>query len=213
MNNVRLTTPVCTASWLHIFAPNTRYGSVYSITCDRDDSLAWTKLIATMTELYEDYYRQQCDLIRKKALKRCEAFPWKLDQEGRPVFFAKNKSEGMTKDGKKFTTKPRVIGPDQTDLVESDLKGSLANGTTVRVGFAVNLWRNDSQGVGISARLNLVQILAPKYYDSSSSFELERRPLDPSLFNVRRREGSMSGEEFLEGLEVDDLLRDGKSDF
>jgi hypothetical protein len=214
MNNVKLTTPLCTSKYLWIFKPNEKFGSEYSITCVRDDSLAWTKLIDTMYGMLEDYYAQQCALLKKKNLKKCIYYPWKEDADGNPIFVAKNKSEGMTKDGKKFTCKPMVVGPDGKVITEDNLKGSLGSGTQVRVGFTVNLWQNDAQGVGISARLSLVQIVVPKYFEPIAGFELDNTPVDPVLFNISPASSRpLTEDEYLRGLDIDDLLDNGKSAF
>lgn len=171
MSNLSMITPECKSKYLWLYKPNEKFGETYSVTCIIDDSPQWEKLIANMKNMLEEFYIQQCTLVRKKALKRCVYFPWKQDTDsGERTFTVKNKAQGMKKDGTIFEIKPKIYGPDKEILKESDLKGSLGNGTLLRCGFTANCWFTDAQGVGISARLNFAQIITPVYFNSTTNF-------------------------------------------
>jgi hypothetical protein len=181
MSNEKLLTPVAKASYLWIFQPNKKFfpEGEYSITLHIEDTPEWKKLIDHLKGELEEYYDLQCKIAKRK-LKRCIHFPWKENDE-KEYFVAKNKAVGKTKEGKIFSCAPKVIGPDCSILTECDLEGKLGNGTKVKVGFGVNKWTNDAQGVGISARLMIVQIIDPEYYDPTSGFTNPANPSDTSF--------------------------------
>lgn len=178
----KLVTPLCGSKYLWIFEPNKKFSAdgVYSVTCVIEPTQAWAKLIKEMEQELEEYYDTSCKAAKRK-LKRCPYKPWKdvLDAESgkvtERVLECKNNAVGKKKDGTTFVTTPRVVGPDpDIDLLASDLKGKLGNGTRVRVGFESNTWTNDAQGVGISCRLKMVQVVTPSYYSATTGF------VDPS---------------------------------
>lgn len=196
-------TPVCKTKYLWIFKPNAKFEPCYSITCIVEDSHEWNGLIGDLTSLYDAYYDSQCQLTRKK-LKKCPYLPWKTDESGLRTFTAKNGVKGTKKDGTTFEIKIHICGPDREELKERDLKGMLATGTEAAVGFTANLWANDAQGVGLSARLNVVQIVKPVYaerfagYDSMKTFAR-----DDSLFNSRTK---VVTDDDNDGLDIHDLF-------
>lgn len=189
--DLKFITPVCEAKYIWLFQPNEKFGSVYSVTCVVEDSPEWDKLIKTVSEELDAYYNAECLSQKKKNLKRCQYLPWKTEDDGTKVFVVKNNAKGTKKDGTTFETKPKVIGPDGLPLDESELQGPLGKGTRLRCGFTVNLWRNDAQGVGVSARLYLAQIIEPKYYSLVDQFvdmdgnKITTHPKNPALFKQR----------------------------
>lgn len=206
IHQLKLITPECEAKYIWLFTPNERFGSVYSVTCLIDDNPAWATLIKTVSDQLEEYYVVQCGMLKKKNLKRCEYLPWKTADDGTKVFVVKNNAIGTRKDGTTFETKPQILGPDKEPLDQSELKGSLGAGTRLRCGFTVNLWTNDAQGVGVSARLNFAQIIVPKYFSSMEQFasvegdEIKSYEKDASLFKPRSKDQSIPEDEFLNNL-------------
>ncbi len=204
-------TPECAANWLWLFKPNEKFGAVYSVTCIMDETEPWRKLIATLTNLHNQHY-DEVARVTKKRPKRCEYMPWKQQGDGLKVFVVKNNAEGRTKDGKVFSTKPTVVGPDGKPLTEDMLKGNLANGTSVRVGFVANCWVNDAQGVGLSARLQCCQVIKPVYGQDMggyTSFDDAPTvyPMDFDLFNTRGGSGVQRTQEpMFPGLCVDKIV-------
>jgi len=171
-NMLKLMTPVCAARYLHIFDANTKFNpeGTYSIDCIVDKTNPeWVTLIQEISKAYEAYYSANCQLAGK-ALKKCQYLPW-TEKDGEIVFKAKNNATGKGSDGKEFTVTVNVVGPDGSPVVKEDLQGSLGNGTKVRVGFEVNLWSNASQGVGVTARLKMVQIVEPVWYNGMDAFK------------------------------------------
>ncbi len=184
-NLEKLCTPECVVEFPWIFEPNKKFDpvvGVYSITCVMDESEPWQRLIKHLQMRLDEFYDITCKLARKK-LKKCEHLPWKTqktkdgevvkNQDGTPkkIFVAKNKAVGTKKDGTKFSLTPRVVGPDPSQvLTATDLEGRLGNGSRCKIGFDVNPWNVDAQGVGISCLLRMVQIISPVYYDPNGGF-------------------------------------------
>lgn len=187
-NTNKILTPECEGKWMHIFKPNCRFkqDGEYSVTCVIDENsaaevTAWNTLIKTLTDELDAFYNAQNSMAKSMnrkatALKRCQYFPWKQEANGQRIFVAKNNAFGTKKDGTRFETKPKIIGPDLEPLTEDQLDGQLGNGTRLRVGFTANYWVNDAQGVGVSARLVLVQIITPKYYSPGDDFYTPEGP-------------------------------------
>jgi hypothetical protein len=195
-------TPLSKSKYLWVFKPNTKFEPVYSITCIAEDTKDWNDLIAELTTEYNNYYELQSKSLKKK-LKKCPYFPWKTEEDGTRTFSAKNAVSGVKKDGTPFEIKIHVCGPDREELTQTDLKGMLGAGTEVVVGFTANLWTNDAQGVGLSARLNFVQIIRPVYIEKFAGHDtLQTYTKDESLFN---KKGTVKDNEYA-GMEIEDLF-------
>jgi hypothetical protein len=169
----KLVTPESEVLYPWIFKPNTKFDQdgVYSVNCLIEDTPSWTKLLQHLENRLQEYYKAQSTLAGKK-LKLCPYKPWKESDDGKKVFVAKNNAIGKTKEGKVFECKPRVVGPDPTvAMTEDDFEGPLGSGTRAKIGFAVNLWHNDAQGVGLTARLLMVQVIKPVIYDGIAAFK------------------------------------------
>ncbi len=184
-------TPVCKGKYLWLYAPNTKFGEVYSATLIMEDTDEWKGLVAKLTANLDEFYAQQCALFKKKNLKRCQYLPWKTHEEtGERTFVVKNNRFGTKKDGTTFEVKPVIYGPDKQILKEEELTGSLGSGTTLCAGFTQNLWFNDAQGIGLSARLAWVQIINPVYFSGVDGFQaadgsgMKSYPKDASLFKT-----------------------------
>jgi hypothetical protein len=168
----KLVTPKCSIQYPYIFEPDKKFvrDGTYRVTCEIDDDPAWTTLVKHLEGRFEEYYKAQC-VLANKTLKKCPHLPWKV-KDGKHYFDAKVNAVGTTKEGRSFTNKPTVLGPDaQTVLTPADFPKPLGNGTVARVGFETNLWVNDAQGVGLSARLKMIQIIDPHYYDGVAAFQ------------------------------------------
>lgn len=184
----KMITPVCEGNYIWIFKPNEKFTPVYSVTCVVDKSDEWKKLKEHIERELNVYYDSQCKITKRK-LKKCPHLPWRKDENGNELFVVKNNAEGTKRDGTKFTVKPIVYGPDLNVLRADQLKGDLGNGTKLRAGFTLNLWWNEAQGVGVSARLKFVQIIEPKYYSALDAFatfgeELKPHDINPEMFNL-----------------------------
>ena len=168
----KLITPTCEVLYPCIFRPNVKHvkDGVFSVNCVIEDTPEWKTLLSHLESRLKDFYQAQCTVSNRK-LKLCPHTPWKKMEDGRRVLVAKNNRIGTRKDGKTFEVKPIVVGPDpNVTLTAEDFEGPLGNGTKARVGFTVNLWSNDAQGVGMTARLAYVQIIEPVIYDGLGSF-------------------------------------------
>lgn len=158
-------TPVCPLFYPWIFEPNKKFNpeGTYSVQCPfDDDDPKWKGLINVLTKGLEEFHNAQ-NVIAKKKLKRCEHLPWK-NKDGQSFFVAKQNAFGTKADGTRFPCRVTVLGPDGKKITKEELDGTLGNGTLAVVGFTPNYWQNSAQGVGLTARLNFVQIIDPIWY-------------------------------------------------
>lgn len=169
---LKLVTPVCETMYIHVFEPNTKFNAdgVYSVDCVVDASnQEWKDLIGKIAAAYDSYYAAACQMAGKQ-LKRCPHMPWST-KDGKTIFKTKNNATGKNGKGEIFNISVPVLGPDGSPITKDSLQGLLGNGTMARVGFEVNLWNNASQGVGVTARLKLFQVVEPKFYSSFGGFK------------------------------------------
>lgn len=212
-------TPECAGKWLYLFQPNPKY-NYYGASCIMENTPAWAEIENSMKAELEEFYNLQCKILKKSKLKRSEHSPFKLDEEtGEKTLATKNNATGTnSKTGEEFSITIKVFGPDGKFLDEGDLLGQLANGTRLRCGFKLNCWHTDALGVGMSARLELVQIITPRYRDplgdyidntphSPTGGGLKTYSIDKSLFKPKE-EVSNNPSVHDGGIEIDKLFND-----
>lgn len=175
-----LITPKGIARYPRLNEPDCRFSpeGVYTVTLRvaKDEAMP---LVQKLVKMNEDFYAAECKDKGKK-LKRCPTLPWgpandwdKDKQEEVKVpgfidFKFKTPAKGTTKEGKQWERKVALFDAKLTPLpADSD---PIGGGSTIRVSFTPSTWNVPATGVGISLRLNAVQVLELKTYVGSGSY-------------------------------------------
>jgi hypothetical protein len=175
-----LTTPKGIARYPRLNDPDCRFSpeGVYTVTLRvaKDEAMP---LVTKLVKMLEDFYAAECKDKGKK-LKRFPTLPWgpakdwdKENQEEVAVpgfidFRFKTPAKGTTKEGKQWERKVALFDAKLNPLpADSDPVGG---GSVIRVSFGPNTWNVAATGVGISLRLNAVQVLELKTYGGSGSY-------------------------------------------
>lgn len=173
---MKMTSPKGTAVWPWLNEPDTRWNEVgtYSVTLKMDAQTA-EPFLAKLKEFYKEGYTECLKEQGKNKLKNA-TMPWfnveddQGNETGEIGFKFKNNAS-YDYDGKKVETRVQLI-----DSQRNPVTAKVGGGSTIRVGFEPYVWFVGSQGVGMTLRLKVAQVLELVEYGGKSAadeFEFE----------------------------------------
>jgi hypothetical protein len=160
----RLTSPKGVAVWPKVNEPDTKFDVKGIFSCGlRMSAASAAPMIATLTQMYDEYYASEVRDAKKK-LKKCD-LPWKecTNDSGNPTgeieFKFKLTAKIDTKDGRTIEQRPILF-----DAKMRPMNDRVGGGSIVRIGFEPNLWNVPATGVGMTLRLKAVQVIELKEF-------------------------------------------------
>ena len=156
----KLTTPKGTAIYPWLNEPNRKFDQigVYSVNLRMNGEDA-VEFIAAITKVRDEYHSEQTKETKKKLKKAdlpvMEVIDDQGDETGEVDLKIKLKA-GYEYDGKTITQRPTLIDAKQQPMGNDTLIGS---GSVLRCGVDVVPWYMPTNGVGVSLRLRVAQII------------------------------------------------------
>lgn len=158
--SLKMTTPKGTAVWPWLTEPNRKFdqAGVYSVNLKMSSEDA-EEFVKTITRVRDDFHEEETKTQKKKIKKADLPLVEVVDDQGNETGEVELKlkmNASYEHDGKTITQRPTLIDTKQNPITEDVRVGS---GTTMRCGVEVRPWYVPSQGVGVSLRLKVVQII------------------------------------------------------
>tara|TARA_Y100001938_G_C8090094_1_gene434502 strand:- start:2146 stop:2757 length:612 start_codon:yes stop_codon:yes gene_type:complete len=158
--SLKLTTPKGTAIYPWLNEPNRKFdpAGVYAVNLRMTADEAET-FINKITEVRDEHHQSQTKELKKKLKKADLPVIEVVDDQGNETGEIELKCKlkaSYEYDGKTITQRPVMIDAKQQKVSDDVRVGS---GTTMKVGVEVRPWYVPSQGVGVSLRLKVVQII------------------------------------------------------
>ena len=157
---IKMTTPKGTAIWPWLNEPNRKFepAGVYAVNLRMMMSDA-QDFIDNITKVRDEHHNEQTKELKKKIKKAdlpiIEVVDDQGDETGEVELKLKLKAS-YEYDGKTITQRPLIMDAKQKPIGDEVRIGS---GTTMRCGVEVRPWYVASQGVGVSLRLRVVQVI------------------------------------------------------
>ena len=159
-------TPIGTAVYPHLSQPDTKFnedGEYHTkLRIPMKDA---SELLETLESLYETEYKKICKEKKKQKLKRFD-FPWteELDDEGNETgnVLLKLKMKAKTKEGQNI--RPLIVDSKREPMAEM-----IGSGSQLKVAFNPWCWFVPMLGVGMTLRIQGVQVLDLVEYSSGRS--------------------------------------------
>tara|TARA_R100001594_G_scaffold101815_2_gene136393 strand:+ start:482 stop:1087 length:606 start_codon:yes stop_codon:yes gene_type:complete len=158
--SLKMTTPKGTAVWPWLTEPNRKFdqAGVYSVNLKMSSEDA-EEFVKTITRVRDEFHEEETKTQKKKIKKADLPLVEVVDDQGNETGEVELKlkmNASYEHDGKTITQRPTLIDTKQNPITEDVRVGS---GTTMRCGVEVRPWYVPSQGVGVSLRLKVVQII------------------------------------------------------
>jgi len=158
--HMKLITPKGTAIYPRINEPNRKFDpiGVYSVNLRMTGEDA-AEFITTITQVRDEYHADQTKELKKKLKKADLPVMEVVDDQGEDTGEVDLKIKlkaGYEYDGKTITQRPILVDSKRTPM-NNDIR--IGSGTTMRCGVEVAPWYMPTNGVGVSLRLRVVQII------------------------------------------------------
>lgn len=163
-------TPVMTAVWPHLHAPDTKFnaGGVYSTKGTPVDSNAGAKLAAEIDAAIDASVEEaKKDPKNKgKKIKRADA-PYSLNEEtGEYTFNFKLNATGTKKDGTTFTQAPALFDG-KGNKIPAGVR--IGGGSQIVVAYEISSFFTPLVGAGVTVRLKACQVLKLEQFGGNAS--------------------------------------------
>lgn len=170
-------TPICEARWVHLQKPQTKYNAsgVYSVDLILDPSVPeHAEFMQMCQEFSQEVFDDHTADLKPKLKERCKLFTPIREEEnedGEPTGFyiMRVKQNRIIKKRDETTTKftPKLVDSRGHEI--KNLKEAIGNGSELRVAVFLMPFENKNSGeIGVTAKLNAVQIVKLVPYGSSS---------------------------------------------